>query len=206
MAMPDDKTRYKTYHHPAGGWGAANATAKVLLEQSVVAKGSRAEKDRGLEMMPRRSGGEATGRVDGSAGTKNPRAGAGRNGGARNIHPTVKSIELMRWLVRLVAPRPGSLVLDPFAGSGTTGLGALAEGMRFLGFERDEDGVRTVRVTAWDGVEHRSGVPFPVFSPRLLLTLLREVRRADVVHVHDVLYTSSWVAALWALGALRRRG
>ena len=42
MAMPDDKPRYKTYHHPAGGWGAANATAKVLLEQSVVAKGSRA--------------------------------------------------------------------------------------------------------------------------------------------------------------------
>lgn len=104
-----------------------------------VAKGSRAEKDRGLELMPRRSGGEATGRADGSAGTKNARAGAGRTGGARNIHPTVKSIELMRWLVRLVAPRPGCLVLDPFAGSGTTGLGCLAEDMRFFGFERDED-------------------------------------------------------------------
>lgn len=104
-----------------------------------VAKGSRAEKDRGLEGLRRASGGEATGRVDGSAGTKNPRAGSGRTGGARNIHPTVKSIELMRWLVRLVAPRPGSLVVDPFAGSGTTGLGCLAEGMRFLGFERDEN-------------------------------------------------------------------
>ena len=40
--MSDNKPRYKTYHHPAGGWGAAAATAKVLLEQSVVTKGSRA--------------------------------------------------------------------------------------------------------------------------------------------------------------------
>ncbi|MCC8952830.1 FdhF/YdeP family oxidoreductase [Bradyrhizobium sp. Pear77] len=40
--MTDHKPRYKAYHHPAGGWGAAGATAKVLLEQSVVTKGSRA--------------------------------------------------------------------------------------------------------------------------------------------------------------------
>jgi formate dehydrogenase major subunit len=42
MTMTDKKPRYKTYDHPAGGWGAAAATAKVLLEQSVVTKGSRA--------------------------------------------------------------------------------------------------------------------------------------------------------------------
>ncbi|WP_423603496.1 FdhF/YdeP family oxidoreductase [Sphingomonas sp. MS122] len=40
--MADEKPRYKTYNRPAGGWGAAAATAKVLLEQSVVTKGSRA--------------------------------------------------------------------------------------------------------------------------------------------------------------------
>lgn len=40
--MSQDKGRYKTYRHPAGGWGAAAATAKVLMEQSVVTKGSRA--------------------------------------------------------------------------------------------------------------------------------------------------------------------
>lgn len=68
---------------------------------------------------------------------------------------------------------------------------------------REEDGVRTVRVRAWNGMEERFGVPFPVFSPRLLRTLGREVRRADVVHVHDVLYVTSWVAAVWCL-ALRR--
>jgi len=40
--MADDRPRFKTYDHPAGGWGAAAATAKILLEQSVVTKGSRA--------------------------------------------------------------------------------------------------------------------------------------------------------------------
>jgi len=40
--MADGKPRYQTYHHPAGGWGAAAATAKVLMEQSVITKGSRA--------------------------------------------------------------------------------------------------------------------------------------------------------------------
>lgn len=40
--MADGKPRFKTYNHPAGGWGAAAATAKILLEQSVITKGSRA--------------------------------------------------------------------------------------------------------------------------------------------------------------------
>jgi glycosyltransferase involved in cell wall biosynthesis len=64
---------------------------------------------------------------------------------------------------------------------------------------RTEDGVSVVRVRAWNGLEARFGVPFPLFSPRLLPVLAREVRRADVVHVHDVLYMSSWAAALWCL-------
>jgi len=49
-------------------------------------------------------------------------------------HNTVKAVKLMRWLVRLVCP-VGGVVVDPFCGSGSTGLGALAEGMRFVGFE-----------------------------------------------------------------------
>jgi len=62
-----------------------------------------------------------------------------------------------------------------------------------------EDGVRVVRVRAWSGLEPRFGVPFPVFSPWLLVAMFREVRRADVVHVHDPLYLTSWVAAFWCL-------
>ena len=57
--------------------------------------------------------------------------------GEGNNHPTLKAIALMRWLVRLVTRR-GGLVLDPFMGSGTTGIAALQEGMRFIGIEREE--------------------------------------------------------------------
>lgn len=58
--------------------------------------------------------------------------------GAGNTHPTVKPVDLMRWLVRLVTP-PGGLVLDPFAGSGTTGVACVAEGFRFVGVEREAE-------------------------------------------------------------------
>ena len=53
-------------------------------------------------------------------------------------HPTVKPLELMRWLVRLVT-QPGGWVLDPFAGSGTTAEAALAEGMRCILIEREAE-------------------------------------------------------------------
>jgi DNA modification methylase len=53
-------------------------------------------------------------------------------------HPTVKPLELMRWLVRLVTP-PGGLVLEPFAGSGTTAEAAIHEHMRCIAIERETD-------------------------------------------------------------------
>jgi site-specific DNA-methyltransferase (adenine-specific) len=53
-----------------------------------------------------------------------------------NLHPTVKPIDLMRHLVRLVTP-PGGVVLDPFLGSGTTCLAASEEGFRSIGIERE---------------------------------------------------------------------
>ena len=81
-------------------------------------KASRSEREAGLEGLPPRVVDES--RTEDSAGRNNPRAGAGRKGdGRRNHHPTVKPIELMRWLVRLVTP-PGGIVVEPFAGSGTT--------------------------------------------------------------------------------------
>jgi len=101
-----------------------------------VAKPSRSERDLGCEALPERTAGEATDREEGSAGLSNPRAGAGRTGGAKNFHPTVKSQALMRWLIRLITP-PGGTVLDLFAGSCSTGVAALAEGCEFLGVELD---------------------------------------------------------------------
>jgi DNA modification methylase len=68
----------------------------------------------------------------------------------RNTHPTVKPLELMRWLVRLVTP-PGGVVLDPFCGSGSTGAAAVLEGRTFLGIERESEyvDIACARITHW---------------------------------------------------------
>jgi site-specific DNA-methyltransferase (adenine-specific) len=76
-------------------------------------------------------------RKEGSAGRANPRAGAGRSGKRKNVHPTVKPIGLMRHLLRLITPKDG-IVLDPFCGSGSTGVAAVWEGARFIGLELTE--------------------------------------------------------------------
>ena len=57
--------------------------------------------------------------------------------GDGNDHPTVKPNALMRWLVRLVCPQ-GGIVLDPFMGSGSTGVACMQEGMEFVGIDMDE--------------------------------------------------------------------
>jgi DNA modification methylase len=102
-------------------------------------KAPRKERERGCDGLPTRSGAEAVDREEDSAGTRSPRAGAGRTASSvRNHHPTVKPVRLMRWLIRLVTP-PGGLVLDPFLGSGTTGIAALLEGVRFAGAEREAE-------------------------------------------------------------------
>lgn len=103
-----------------------------------VAKPDREERDYGCHDLTVRTGGQATDRKDGSAGLNNPRAGAGRGGTAKNIHPTVKPIALMRWLVRLVTPINGTVV-DPFCGSGTTGMACRYELREFIGVEREAE-------------------------------------------------------------------
>ncbi len=110
------------------------------------AKPGRRERNQGCDGLPERSAAELTGRKAGSAGLEmkvrpkggsNPYAGAGGQPRA-NTHPTVKSVALMRHLCRLATP-PGGLVLDPFTGSGTTGVAALLEGLRFAGCEREAE-------------------------------------------------------------------
>jgi DNA modification methylase len=85
-------------------------------------KASRREREAGCEQLPARS--------------VQLYIGSGRPARVRsNVHPTVKPVELMRWLVRLACP-PGGVVLDPFTGSGTTGVAALLEARQFVGVER----------------------------------------------------------------------
>lgn len=61
-----------------------------------------------------------------------------------NTHPTVKPIDVMRWLCRLVTPR-GGLVLDPFLGSGTTAIAATREQFRVIGIEREAEYIEIAR-------------------------------------------------------------
>ncbi len=56
-----------------------------------------------------------------------------------NHHPTVKPIGVMRWLCKLTGGQPGSVILDPFMGSGTTGCAAVLEGFDFIGIEREPE-------------------------------------------------------------------
>tara|TARA_B100000927_G_scaffold269865_1_gene245563 strand:+ start:371 stop:1741 length:1371 start_codon:yes stop_codon:yes gene_type:complete len=60
------------------------------------------------------------------------------NGAIKNTHPTVKPIELMKYLCRLVTPKGGT-VLDPFMGSGSTGMAAKDEGFDFIGIEKEPE-------------------------------------------------------------------
>ena len=68
-----------------------------------------------------------------------------------NIHPTVKPVALMRYLIQLVTP-PNATVLDPFTGSGSTGMAAVELGHTFIGCELDPDyvAIAETRIKAWN--------------------------------------------------------
>ena len=97
------------------------------------AKASRSERNAGLHQVGHHDTAGAYGEFVGD--------GRGRqteHRPARNHHPTVKPLALMRWLVKLVA-YPGDTVLDPFTGSGTTGVACAEESREFVGIERELD-------------------------------------------------------------------
>lgn len=58
---------------------------------------------------------------------------------SKNIHPTCKPVSLMRYLCKLTRPPHGGIVLDPFTGSGTTGIAAILEDRDFIGFELSQE-------------------------------------------------------------------
>lgn len=95
------------------------------------AKASRGERERGLEDDARRA-------LNWSSGDQSPGTfqSAGTDKTSSNPHPTVKPIALMRWLCRLVTPLKG-VVLDPFLGSGTTGVATEEEGFSLVACELD---------------------------------------------------------------------
>ncbi len=109
------------------------------------AKASRAERNEGLEGMAKTVA-QSVAMGDRAYGTY-PYTNEPREMKPlprQNHHPTVKPVALMRWLVRLVA-RAGDTVLDPFTGSGTTGVACAMEGRDFIGIERESEYVEIAR-------------------------------------------------------------
>ncbi len=114
--------------------------AEMLDEQSeggasrffYVAKASKKDRNDGLEGMPIRQttgGGGLTSCGDKFGSIKAP---------AENFHPTVKSTKLMEYLIKLITP-PKGVVLDPFMGSGSTGVAAKRLGFEFIGIEKNHE-------------------------------------------------------------------
>jgi site-specific DNA-methyltransferase (adenine-specific) len=109
------------------------------------AKASRSERNAGLEGMPRQFSATM-----GSGIGKREHDPAEPRAYVQNRHPTVKPLALMRWLVRLVTP-PGGTVLDPFAGSGSTGIAAKQEGFGYILIDNDPENcaIAKRRVEHW---------------------------------------------------------
>ena len=148
--------------HQAGRWPAnviLDPEAGALLDTQAgepvsrffySAKASRAEREAGLQGHETKTGAQLTGRQEGSVGLRSAYAGTRGAQPRANIHPTVKPINLMRYLVRLVTP-PHGTVLDPFTGSGSTGCAAVLERVNFIGIERENEYARiaTARINYW---------------------------------------------------------
>jgi site-specific DNA-methyltransferase (adenine-specific) len=96
------------------------------------AKASKSERNAGLEGMPEKEKKTLNDYANPSEGRTASKSGSAM----ANHHPTVKPVKLMEYLVRMVTP-PGGVVLDPFMGSGTTGVAAKNLGFEFIGIERE---------------------------------------------------------------------
>lgn len=142
-AQGAERSEFPAERNSAGRWPAnlihdgGDEAAGLLGEAArffYCPKASKRDRDEGLEDMEVKLAMRYGEQGQGPSAQQTPRKPVEQ----RNNHPTVKPTELMRYLCRLVTP-PGGVVLDPFMGSGSTGKGAMLEGFRFIGIERDPD-------------------------------------------------------------------
>jgi DNA modification methylase len=114
-----------------------------------VAKASKKERNKGLEGFDEKRA-SAYGYEIG-LGEKGEGMFKDRNPMKQNFHPTIKPVALMRYLVRMITP-PNGIVLDPFNGSGTTGVACKVEGMNYVGIELDAEycKISEARIQGWE--------------------------------------------------------
>lgn len=132
FADADPKGRYPSNVMHDGSCVVENVFPDVSSRYFYTAKTNQAERNAGLH-------GKKEGQYSSDGRQKEIENPFQRNKSvAANTHPTVKPVELMRYLVRLVTPKAG-LVLDPFMGSGSTGMAAREEEFKFIGIEKEEE-------------------------------------------------------------------
>jgi hypothetical protein len=110
-------------------------------------KASRRDRNEGCEGMEERESSKMGDGLRSCVGHPNPNATgttSTEDRRAANHHPCVKPTPLMQWLIRLIS-KPGDLILDPFAGSGSTLKAAILEGRSCIGIERDPQYVAIAR-------------------------------------------------------------
>jgi DNA modification methylase len=128
-----------------------NEKIKEQFPWLLVKKPSKKEKEEGITSVEEKNGGSYVGNLDSN---NNNALGANKNRKPRktkNDHPTVKPIQLMSYLVNLGSSE-NEVVLDPFMGSGTTGIACVLNGREFIGIDLDE---RYVSISK-DRIEHFS--------------------------------------------------
>ena len=104
------------------------------------AKTSKAERNQGLDNFPikqTQGGGGGIGNYKDDVNSASGKFGS-EKAPSKNTHPTVKPIKLMKYLCRLITPKGGT-VLDPFMGSGSTGMAAKEENFDFVGIEKEKE-------------------------------------------------------------------
>lgn len=97
------------------------------------AKASKREKNAGCEGLSEKPSG-----VKNSSGRGYSESDPHKEILNKNFHPCVKPLKLMTYLITMITPRNGT-VLDPFAGSGSTGVAAIQSGFKFIGIEREKE-------------------------------------------------------------------
>lgn len=115
-----------------------------------VAKASKRERNKGLEVFEEKAYSDLD-KIGGEKSNFKTGSGNERNIYNQNFHPTIKPVALMRYLVRMITP-PNGIVLDPFNGSGTTGVACKVEGFNYVGIELDAEycKISEARIEGWE--------------------------------------------------------
>ena len=124
-----------------GDNGSASRFFKSIIYQ---AKASKSERNRGCEELEEKDGGCLDGNSDMNNNRKIGANPSQKVEKTKNNHPTVKPIALMEYLIKMVT-KPGGIVLDPFAGSGTTLVAAKKNGYNYIGIELTEDYIPIIK-------------------------------------------------------------